>query len=87
MQYKEDLGGGGGGGPGGVAIKMTSDFAFFLQAPVSQNCPLVLHDHQKGLNKLLAAIKEVYNNDFYRIFLTCMRIITQNEIKLAKNLY
>ena len=31
----------------------------FIQAPVSQNCPLKLDKHEKGLNKLLEAVKIV----------------------------
>ena len=30
-----------------------------VQAPVSQNCPLYLHKRQKGLNKLIEAVRVV----------------------------
>ena len=30
-----------------------------VQAPVSQNCPLLLHKRQKGLNKLIEAVRVV----------------------------
>ena len=40
----------------------------FLQAPVSQNCPLLIHKRQKGLNKLIEAVRVVSQGDMLILY-------------------